>query len=248
MGKKIDRFVLTSILAAALFFYFQAAFKSNILAIALALFSCMIILRILKSLIKWMSGTKWHRKKHLKRKSSGEIMHLACMEAAKAHICVCALLEKGFQNDAPVILEQLHPTTALSQERIFEIWKMHREQEKLVICTTGKCNSEAKLFSTALSQPKLAIVDAAILSRLISEHPEGFFNAVEECKKSKLRWNHISVMIFNRRNIPRGLLFSFSMAIMYIFSANLWYLAFSMLLLFTVLISLRQTPQPTKLF
>lgn len=248
MGKKIDRFMLTSILAAALFFYFEAAFQNRPFAILLAVFSCVVVCKLLRRIFRWIGCTSWQQKRDLRRKSSGALIHLACLEDDEALNMISRLLACAYHNDAPIALDVLHPSLQLTREKVFNIWRSHLGDEKLVLCTTGKCTSEVRVFASSLKAPKLAIVDADVLSQLIAEHPELCFPTQSEKKKRLLRMNQFAQLVFNRRNAPRGMLFSFSMLVMYVFSGNLWYLAAALFLLFAALVSLRRVNRPAKLF
>jgi len=248
MGKKIDRFVFTSILAVSMFFYYESAFKNRALAILLAILSCIMFGKLYRGLKKLLFHTSWHRKQELRRKSGGALMRLACMEREEAHAHISELLKTCYQSSAFVELEQLHPTLQLSSNRIFDLWRAHQEEKELVICTTGVCSSEARVLAQSMKQPKVALLDGAALSQLISEHPHGFYPASEEHIRYKLRMKQLAALLFNRKNAPRCILFSFSMLVMYVFSGNLFYLVFSLALLFVALSSLHHPVRPRKLF
>lgn len=248
MGKKIDRFVLTSVLAAALFFYFESSFHNGKLAIILALFCCIIIVKALRRLYLLFENTLWQQKRSLRRKSSGMLMQLASMQESEAAKHIQYLLHAGYAWDEPTIIELQHPSLSLSRESVFSVWRNHRGTEKLVLCTTGKCSSEARVFASSLKSPKIAVVDADILSHLLTQYPSEYLSGLSNHQKRRLKLENIMNMILNRRNAPRSLLFSFAMLVMYIFSASKYYLAGSMILLFVVLVSLRRTKWPAKLF
>lgn len=248
MGKKIDRFVLTSFMAAGLYFYFGAAFQNHKLAFVLALLSCAVIHKIFSRIQQWFENTAWKQKRNLLRSSSGVLMHFASMNEDEAHETISRLLQAAYGWDAPISLELLHPSMQLSNGNIFKAWRANRSLEKLVICTTGKCPAEAKLFASTFKSPKVALVDSAVLSQLIAEHPEQCFFADTENKSYRPQLKRIAHLVFNRRNVPRGLIFATSMLVMYVFSANIYYLAASLFLLFVTLVSLRRRNRPAKLF
>lgn len=248
MGKKIDRFMLTIILSAVLFFYFESVFGNRIPALIASVFVCMLITRLLKRIFKWAKGTPWMQKQNIRRHSKGVLMEFACMEKEEALVKIEALIKTTYGNNAPVELELLHPSTQLTSEKVFEMWRKHRNEQKLVICTTGKCPSEVRIFASGIKAPQVAVVDGTILSQLIAEHPQKYTIPPFEKKRHRLRAGHIARLIFNRRNAPRGILFSFSMLVMYVLSGNLYYLIAALVLLFTVMISLRKSSRPAKLF
>lgn len=248
MGKKIDRFVLTTILALGLFLYFEAAFQNRIFAILLAMLCCMVILKTLARLSGLFCRSKWHQKRLLRRRSCSTLMQIACMDEDDAHSILQELISSSYGQNLPIALELLHPSNSLSEAGIFKKWRESRGSDRLIICTTGKCSPEARVFASSLKMPQLAVVDGKLLSQLIAEHPEIHFPAQSESRKKLLKLTHIAQLIFNRRNAPRGLLFSFAMLVMYVFSGNTAYLFGSLFLLFTALIAFRRVNRPEKLF
>lgn len=248
MGKKIDRFVFTSILAIFLFFYFDSAFQNRGFAVLLALLSCLVFVKFCRRIKKLLCKTSWHQKCELRRKSGRALMYMACMKTEEAYALISELLVNCYQTSAPIELEQLHPSLQLSSNRVFDLWKAHQNSKELIICTTGRCTSETRILAESMKHPKIAIIDASVLSQLISEHPQGFYPTSEEGKNRKLCLKRFLVLIFNRRNAPRCILFSFSMLVMYVFSGNIYYLVFSLALLFVALASFRHPVRASKLF
>lgn len=248
MGKKIDRFVLTSVFAAGLYFYFQSAFQNHVLALILALFCCATVIKTLHHIQKWFENTTWKQKRNLRRRSRSALMKFVCMEETAALEHIRRLLMAGYGWSEAIHLELLHPSMQLSHESIFNTWRTHRNTERIVICTTAKCASDAKTFASSLKSPRVALVDGEILSQLIAEHPEECFFDEPGRKRHTLHLRQMLQLILNRRNAPRCLLFAFSMLIMYVFSANIYYLVASLLLLFVALISLHRVSRPAKLF
>lgn len=248
MGKKIDRFAFTSMLAVFLFVYFNSAFKNTIISILLSFLSCMLFDKLYRRFRRSLSNAAWHRKRELRRKANSALMHLACLEKEEAYGLISSLIKTCYHADEYIELEQIHPSLQISPNRIFEFWKKHRDLSGLVICTTGNCSSDARIMAESLKSPKVAVVDAAILSQLISEHPRGFYPPSEEKTKYRLQLKRFVSLIINRKNTPRCILFSFSMLVMYIFSGSLFYLVFSLFLLLIALLSLHHPVRPAKLF
>lgn len=248
MGKKIDRFVLTSCMAIALYFYFEAAFENRLLAFLLALFCCIMILKALRRAWAWFDSTAWQQKRRLRRKSGGMLMQLACMEETEAQEHILRLLHAAYGWESPIVLELLHPSTQLSRERIFDAWRSHRDWDKLLVCSTGKCTSETRMFTSSLKSPKVAVVDADVLAQLLAEHPSECIAVQPTKSKRLLQLNAIAQLIFNRKNAPRGILFASSMLVMYVFSGSVYYLFAALFLLFAALVSFRRADRPAKLF
>ena len=248
MGKKIDRFALTSVLAIFLYFYFDSAFGSRMMAVLLSLVCCALIIKAIHRIKRHFFSSSWYQKRELRRRAGSALMHLACMDKEEAHSLIARLIETCYQDNSPIELEQLHPTLQLPSSRVFDLWRMHQHTNELIICTTGICNSETLILAKSLKQPRIAVIDAAALAQLIAEHPHGFYTETCGAKKCRLRLKQLATLLFNRRNAPRCMLFSFSMLVMYVFSGNAYYLAFSLMLLFIALSSFHHPVRPAKLF
>lgn len=247
MGKKIDGFVLRSAAAIGFYLYYRRAFENGRIAIILALLSCVILSKTLGRFGRFVKDSRWMQKRKHRRGASGAMMYLACMPADEAHARIAELLERAYGNDSPIELLQLHPSTPLSAEMVFECWRSHRGKDRLVICTTGRCDSACKMASSALKDPRIAILDADALGQLAVEQPDGLFPRTEKQRK-RIDCRRIPALLFRRKNAPRCLLFACSMLLMHIFSGSIYYLISALALFLIAMISLRRAPRPAKLF
>lgn len=248
MGKKIDGFVLRAAAAAALYFYYRRAFPSRTAALILALASIFILRKGLRLLLGLLGRFGWLKRRRLRRRAGGALMDLASMPESDASEKLRALLGKSYSGEYDFHLVQLHPAARLTGERIFEIWKAYQGRERLAICATCPAEDGARMVAAGLQAPKVAIVDAAALSQLIAEHPEGFFAREDPTARTKLRLRRASQLLFNRKNAPRSLLVSASMLLMYFLTAKLAYLVVGLALMCIALISLHRPLRPAKLF
>lgn len=248
MGKKIDRFVLTLACAGAFYLYYQRAFHSRPIAIGLALLSCLVCARLLNRVFALASKGRFWQRRRIRKCAGSALMHIACQPREAAIEAMERLLRSCYDGEYTVELIQAHPSASLSQNQIFETWKAHRDAQRLAICITCTVSPECRMLAASLNTPKVALIDAPLLTRLITEHPEGMALSEEKraCPRRSLR--RIAALLVRRKNAPRSLLFSGAMLTMYVLSANIFYLIFAMLLLFLALVSLKTPARPARLF
>lgn len=253
MGKKIDAFVLTLAAAGGFYFYFCGAFHNRAVALALALLCCIVLRKLVRRVAAILAKGRFLQKRRVRRCAGGAVMELACRDAEAVREQLSSLLRACYgeacPSGLPVELIQLHPSTKLPQDRLFDAWRAHRGEERLAVCATCAADADSRILASSLRAPKVALIDSSQLSRLIAEHPEGFTCAdARPARRAGLRLRRAASLLINRRNAPRCLLFTLAMGMMYVLSANIAYLIAAMVLLFLVLASLHQAPRPAKLF
>ena len=248
MGKKIDRFVLSAAAAAAFYLFYQRAYGSRILSLPLALLSTIVLRKTFSILGGIIMRTGWLQKRKLRSCTGSTILSLAAMPAEEAQERISSLVKRCYGEDCSLALVQNHPSLSLSGQQLFEIWKQHRSKEKLAVCATCRIDEACRSLAGSLKGPKIALIDAAMLSQMISEHPQGFTFDRKKTAGLKLRLPHIVTLIFSRKNAPRCMLASIAMFGLYLLGANIAYLASSMALMFVALVSLRQHRRPERLF
>lgn len=248
MGKKIDRFVLTSAAGILLYLYFRVGTGSSLLSVVLALTGCILLKKIIGILKKRLSRKAFFQKRMIRREASGAIMRLACRESETALQEVRTLLKKHYGLDFHVRLLQAHPSERLTPGSVFNLWKENRGADHLVICATCPADAACKAVAASLKSPKIALVDSDALARLIAEHPEALASARDSGTPAALKMRKFGVLLFNRRSAPKNLLLAGVMAVMYYLSANPVYLLGAAALLTVALLSLRRSAAPEKLF
>ena len=248
MGKKIDAFVMTVLIAICFYLYFWQATGNHALAIGAALLCCLIAVKTIKRVYGRVFGSRSMKMRRFRKQSEGIIMKLACADRNATASKLEALLQKCFPDQFSMDLIQAHPDERLSMNTVFEAWKRRRGDEKLVICATCSCDPEVRMMASSLSQPRVAIVDSERLMPLLAEHPEGFQPVEAKGSTSALRRQRLLQHTMNRKNAPRCILFGFSSLVMYVFSGNLLYLISAMLLFLLAFASFRRAPVRAKLF
>ena len=253
MGKKIDAFVLTLAAAGGFYLYFRGAVQSRIAALALALVCCFVLAKLIRRIAAILSKGRFMQKRRVRRCAGGAVMGLACLDADEVREKLAALLRASYGGECPdslsVELIQLHPSSKLPQDRLFDAWRAHRGEDRIAVCATCSADADCRILASTLRAPRVALIDSGNLARLIAEHPDGFTLAdAAPVKRLRLRLNRAASLLINRRNAPRGVLFTLAMVLMYVLSANIAYLIAAMVLLFLVLASLHRAPRPAKLF
>lgn len=251
MGKKIDRFVFTVIAMAAFYFFYQHAFHIRALALLLSIISCLVCGKILRSLWNLLCCSRLFRRKRMRKCAGGAMMRLACLTAAEAQTELETLVHQIYKGDYALAVIQAHPSGKLSQQKLFELWKSYyQKQERLVICATCGADADCRLMAGSLRTPRVALLDSTALAQLIAEHPEGMCPPEAPSVRTRFRQRicQAGYLLVNRKNAPRGFIFSISLLALYLLSGKIWYLISALLLLFLVLASLRKASRPARLF
>ena len=248
MGKKIDGFVLSALAACGFYLFFRLVFGGGVLSFALATLSFAVLMRTIKLLQRIISRFPWLNRRRLRGLASGVVMELALLPEKEAQAAVEKLLNKCYPGEYAVRLVQNHPGLNLKEAEVFEIWKKNRDAEKLAICASCRADSACRAFASSLKNPKTAIVDSEDLCRMIAEHPDDYPLEHSAPQRTGLRLKHIASMIFNRKNIIRNLTLALSMAALYLFSGNIWYLLAACALVFISLASVHRPARPARLF
>lgn len=251
MGKKIDRFVLTVIAMAGFYFFYQQAFHMRALSLMLSIISSLVLRKLVRSILNLLNQSRIFRRKRMRKCACGAMMRLACLPDSEAQMEMETLVRKIYKGDYAVAVIQAHPSEKLNTQSLFELWKSHyQKQERLVICATCAADTDCRLLACSLKAPRVALLDSAALVQLMAEHPEGMCADEAPSPRARLRqrMRHASYLLINRKNAPRGFVFSISMLALYLLSGKIWYLISALFLLFLVLASLRKASRPVRLF
>lgn len=249
MGKKIDRIVLDIAVAAAFYFYFQRAFGNRLVSAALSLLCLTMLRRVLRTLLAALQKTVLFRRRNLRRNARSAIMRLACMDAEAAQSAVEQLVRLSYGESARVVPVQRHPSSTLSADSLFDLWRQNQDQQRLVICASCKADPDCRALADQLKAPRVAVIDAPLLAQLISEHPDVLRPQAEESVVPRpRRASRILHLLLRRQNAPRCLIVAASMFLIYLLCGSVIHLALSLTLLLAALISLRTPPRPARLF
>jgi len=248
MGKKVDFFVLTAGITAALYIYFRGAFENRLLSIALAMLCCVLLQRLLRSVQRFITGSAFMKRRRLRRQADSALMLLACLPKQEAVDRLSTLLGKVYGSGYAIELIQAHPASTINENAIFDLWKQHRGCGRLVVCSSCQSSPAARDVAAALQGPAVALLDAGTLAQLIAEHPEGMFPPEEKEQRRRLRLHRLRDLFFCRKNVPKCLMMFLSMLLIYLLTGNRMYLICALSLLLAALLSLRSVPRPAKLF
>lgn len=249
MGKKIDVFVLSVVGAFGLYLFFCRVTGNHTAALLLSGIAFLLISRLLRKVYTRIQSSAFLQKRRLRRQAGSAVMHLACMDAELAGRQLSELMKKCYDCDAPLELIQAPPSSALSQDRVFDLWKAHRGENRLVICASCSADIACHSLCSSLKQPKIALLDSNVLSQLLAEHPEWYPKVQPEAPvQRKHRLKQVGALLIQRRNAPRCLLFSAVMLVMYLLGGRLGNLIACIALLFLALTALKRPSRPVKLF
>ena len=247
MGKKIDGFVMTIIPGVILWFYLSKRINNRMLVFMAAVLCCIVWRKLLRKAIKLIKKIPCMHRRHIRKNAGAAIMRISCLPQEKAHADIYALIRKCYpESEFSLEVIQQHPSLGLSETAVFQAWRKHIEEERLVICTTCRTDPGVRAFAAGFGNPKIKLIDSDMLSQMIAEYPDGL--TVDHASKSKMRLRHAANLLINRKNAPRNMLFSASMLIMYLLSGNYLYLASALFLLGLAFLSLRRKLRPHKLF
>lgn len=248
MGKKIDIAFLTLLGGALLYLYFLRAFDNRVFSLGAALLCLMLVIKLANRLHALVISNRFFRKKKLQRQASGAIMELACGDLEDSEKRIRAMVEQHYESTLPIVLIQAHPASKLSQNQIFDAWKNNRGQAELVVCATCGCDADVRAMASTLRKPRVAILGAEELKRLIAETPGDWHAA--EAPKQRISFAAMCIRrhMLERRNAPRCALIACSCIAMYIFGRNIFYLIAAMILFFIAMLCVRRKRIPAKLF
>lgn len=247
MGKKIDRFVLSTLAAAGFYFFYQRAFENRFLSALLAFLSFIVLHKTLRILSCACGRMGWLKCRKLRRNARGAMLSLAALPHEEALKKLGTLVHTCY-GPQEIVLFQSHPSLSLPPQQVFQAWKNHRGKERLVVCATCAADAACRSLAGSLKQPRIAIIDADQLSQMIAEHPDGFSFEKNPSVKLRFRLSHIAGLVFNRRNAPRCMLVSLAMLGLYLLSGRITYLSAAAMLMLAALAAFRHVQRPARLF
>ena len=247
MGKKIDGFVATLLPGVAAWLYFSRRMENGLIPLIAAALSCILIGKLARKAMTLIRRLPFMRKRKLRRNSGAALLRVACLPQEQAKENIAALIQKCYPgSEFTLEVIQQHPGLKLSEAALFQAWKKHCGEARIVICASCRTDPVVRTFASSLPSPKVTLIDSDMLSQMIAEYPEGML--AENAPKARLRLRHAANLLINRKNAPRNLLFSASMFLMYLLTANIFYLISALFLLAAAFLSLRKKLRPQKLF
>ncbi len=247
MGKKIDAFVATLLPGIFVWFYFSKHFENRLIPVAAAVLACILTGKLMRKIFGALRRIPYVHRRRIRRNAGAAMLRIACLPQEQAKDDIDSLLQKCYPgSEFSLEVIQQHPSLKLSEAAVFQAWKKHRGEDRLVICASCRTEPSVRAFAASLPLPKITLIDSDMLSQMIAEHPEGMLP--ENAAKAPFRLKHAANLLFNRKNAPRNLIFSVSMLTMYSFTGNIFYLVSAILLIILAFLSLRRKLRPQKLF
>lgn len=248
MGKKFDGFFLSILTAAGFYLYFQRAFENCFISMLLAFMSFIVLRKTAGILFGLLRRSGWAKRRKLRRSAHGAIFELAVMPEAQAQEKLENLVQLCFESTHKVIIEQSHPALSMPCQRVFELWRENRNEESVILCATCPADDACRSFAASLKSPKMAILDAAQLGKMIAEHPEGFSFGNQAMHRRRLRLAQLHSLFFNRKNAPRMFIIALGMLGIYLLGGKTGYLIGSMGLVYACAASIKPSTKDFKLF
>ena len=227
MGKWLDRALLTSLAAAALYLLFLSAFGSILAAACMSFGCCGLILRAFRGKAGRMTR---HQAKTL-------LDSWAYGPDDDARASIARLSGISGANPKLVYLPK-HPTASVSVSDVFGAWKSARGQNRLIIAAPCYSDSRARVFARTLQQPSAELLDAPRLISLI-RRSELKAPQIPRGRMILKRFRIILSGLPGRRPWYKSLGAGLALMLVYLVSGNAAYLILSVSTLFLAGVSIR---------
>ena len=244
MGRRIDRFVLTTLLAGALYIFFTNAFRSIPVAAAAAFVS----MAILKKLSSKLPRERFGRKRRDLADAHAECESLSLGQKEDAEIRIREILLKAYGKlpdgtQLRIILR--HPAgTKLSADDIAEIYRELRGCSKALIVSTANADTGAYTLAEKLEEPKLRLIDGAQLAKLIAVHDPRPSASKPAKRKSFSAFKAAAAKVKTGKCVGTAVM----MLILFSLNGALAYLIGALIMLFLAGVSIKKRRIPEELF
>lgn len=171
LGKRVDRFVLLTLLSGALYLFFMSALHS----IPLAAASAFAALALLKKLKPRIPESPRARRREARRAAEKKLEQLALDDPEDAERRVRQIVERAYPHElAEVPMELLlrHPAgRPVSTDELIGFWKRHRGADKLLVIALPAADNRTQETVSRLSGPQIRLLDGKQLTALIMRQP-----------------------------------------------------------------------------
>jgi len=167
MGLRIDKFVLTVLLAAALYVFFIGATGS----IPLAAASAFLAMAILKKLSEKLPTDRIGRNRRTAASAKSELEELSLSSHDTALHRITTILRHAYGSSLDGIELRLilrHPSTQITTDDIRRIWRSLNGRDRAVIAATAVCSDSVHDFASRLRNPRIELIGSDQLVRLIA--------------------------------------------------------------------------------
>ena len=244
MGRRIDRFMLTALLAGALYIFFTNAFRSIPVAAAAAFVS----MAILKKLSSKLPLERIGRKRRDLADAQAECETLSLGKKEDAEMRIREIIRKTYGSipeGTKIRIILLHPYgRKITADDIADIYREINGCSKAVIVSTANADTGAHTLAEKLSKPKLRLIDGKQLVRLIAEHDPHPSPAKSAKRKS------LSAIKTAAGKVKTGKCVAAAVMMLIFFSLNgaLAHLIGALVMLFLAGVSLKKRRIPEELF
>ena len=248
MGRGIDRIMLLSLLAGALYIFFIGAMGSIPLSAAAAF----IALALLKKLTERLPKGKRPLKRKSEAEARAELEKFALTGDSDARDRLTASLERAYPGELESAeLEYLpghYNGTKLTTAEICALWKRHAGKQRLVIATPSRAEESAFRLAERLTAHEVRVIDHGQLVSILAAYPAE--RADMTYLKPPKRVGHLTAAARAACKARAGkcLMTGAVMAAIYFITGTFVYLLGSLLLIFIAGVSFRERSKPLKLF
>lgn len=249
MGRSVDRLVLLSLLAGALYLFFVGAMGSIPLAAASAFFAMAII----KKLSEKLPADRLRRRRRARTAAKAELEKLALSIPREAVERISRALEHAYPGqleNAALAPALRHPSGGkFTAADVSTQWKRHRGAERLVIVSLSKADDGAFSLAARLKAPDTRLIDGEQLTALLAACPQET-EAAETCPGFHGRIGRPALVAraASRARVGKCVCTGALMFFIFFATGRAVYLAGSLILLFIAGVGLRGRARPRELF
>ncbi len=246
MGRSIDRIVLISLLAGALYVFFLNAMGN----IPLAAASAFIAMAILKKLSSRIPTERIGRKRRRLADARTETENLSLSDAREAGERIYEILTAAYGDklDGAAIYPLLrHPAgKKLSADDICEAWRTLSAYDKAIIVSTAAADESAFRIAEKLDRPKVCLIDSELLIQLTARHyPKPSEPAFRPARSSRYA---AVIRAAGKAKSGKCAVTALAMLLIFRITGTAVYLIGALMLLFVAGVSIRKRQVPGELF
>ena len=248
MSRIIDRIVVTSLLAGALYMFFMGALHS----IPLAAASAFIAMACLKKLASRFPNMRINQKKRARDAARHELEKLALDPSDLARQRAIDQIREAYPDEAgdiDFIFIQRYPSgMPLSVDDVLAEWKRDRGNAKAVIITPVKATEQAFTLAASLDEPKIRLIDGPRLQSIIAAHFTGEIEPSKLSKRGVSRVFNAIMRAAKRAHVGKLAISGAMLTLLFMLTGATVYLATALILFFIAGISLKRRVHPRALF
>ncbi len=247
MGKILDKLIFSALLAIGFYFFYHGTFSSPALCIALAMLSCAVCRGLIRKIGARIGRARWMQARRFRKNARGIQMQLALIDQKEANSIAASLIQRAYNSECTACILQKHPSSTVSEDILFDLWKAHSGEEKIAVLATCRMSDACRAMAAGLQKPRMILFDGDAVTDLLAAHPDLCPDAAQNPPvRLRLRLHRLKSAAFNRKNAPRCIMISISMLAMHLLTRSIPYLICGCALMLTAILSLARRSAPAK--